>query len=143
MEEYVTATEWRMALSRYTRHALRDRYADTGIHEWGYTEQQLLQQGSWQDAEIVRLRQLVAELTPPQWADDTPVPDADAADKAHARLQATADSHETLTVKWGVQYAEMIRNGQEAQRLASKIQAERNDRLGVRSLPNNGQEAQQ
>ncbi len=54
MEEYVTATEWRMALSRFTRHALRDRYADTGIHEWGYTEQQLLQQGSWQDAEIVR-----------------------------------------------------------------------------------------
>ena len=28
--------------------------ANTAIHEWGYTEEQLLQQGSWQDAETVR-----------------------------------------------------------------------------------------
>jgi len=54
MEEYVTATGRRMALSRFTLHSLRDRYANTAIHEWGYTEEQLLQQGSWQDAETVR-----------------------------------------------------------------------------------------
>lgn len=54
MEEYVTATGRKMALSRFTLHSLRDRYANTAIHEWGYTEEQLLQQGSWQDAETVR-----------------------------------------------------------------------------------------
>jgi hypothetical protein len=54
MEEYVTAAGREMALSLFALHSLRDRYANTAIHEWGYTEEQLLQQGPWQDAETVR-----------------------------------------------------------------------------------------
>ena len=64
MEEYVTATGRRMALSRFTLHSLRDRYANTAIHEWGYTEEQLLQQGSWQDAETVRRFYSALRTTP-------------------------------------------------------------------------------
>ena len=53
MQEYVTATGRRVALIRFTFHSLRDRRANTAIHEWGHTEDQLLQQGSLQDAETV------------------------------------------------------------------------------------------
>ena len=34
--------------------ALRDRYANTALHVWKYTEEVLLQQGSWKDPETVR-----------------------------------------------------------------------------------------
>lgn len=41
-------------LLRFTLHSLRDRYANTALHEWKYTEEVLLQQGSWKDPETVR-----------------------------------------------------------------------------------------
>lgn len=41
-------------LLRFTMHSLRDRYANTALHEWKYTEEVLLQQGSWKDPETVR-----------------------------------------------------------------------------------------
>ncbi len=52
---------WRMErtgsgrrLLRFTLHSLRDRYANTALHFWHYTEEVLLQQGSWKDPETVR-----------------------------------------------------------------------------------------
>ena len=54
MEEYRTLRGRRRALYRFTLHSLRDRYATTAINEWHYTEEQLLAQGSWKDAETVR-----------------------------------------------------------------------------------------
>jgi hypothetical protein len=41
-------------LLRFTLHSLRDRYANTALHVWKYTEEVLLQQGSWKDPETVR-----------------------------------------------------------------------------------------
>ena len=41
-------------LMRFTLHSLRDRYANTALHHWHYTEEILLQQGSWKDPETVR-----------------------------------------------------------------------------------------
>lgn len=41
-------------LMRFTLHSLRDRYANTALHVWKYTEEVLLQQGSWKDPETVR-----------------------------------------------------------------------------------------
>ena len=41
-------------LLRFTLHSLRDRYANIALHVWKYTEERLLQQGSWRDAETVR-----------------------------------------------------------------------------------------
>lgn len=41
-------------LMRFTLHSLRDRYATTALNEWNYTEEVLLQQGSWKDPETVR-----------------------------------------------------------------------------------------
>jgi len=35
-------------------HALRDRFATTAADEWKYSERQLLEQGSWSDAQTVR-----------------------------------------------------------------------------------------
>lgn len=54
MDEYLTALGKRRRLFRFTLHALRDRYANTAIHEWKYPEDVLLQQGSWEDSETVR-----------------------------------------------------------------------------------------
>ena len=54
MEEYRTLRGRSRALYRFTLHSLRDRYATTAINEWLYTEEQLLAQGSWKDAETVR-----------------------------------------------------------------------------------------
>jgi integrase len=54
MEEYVTALGKKRRLFRFTLHALRDRFANTAIHEWKYPEDVLLQQGSWEDPETVR-----------------------------------------------------------------------------------------
>jgi hypothetical protein len=53
-EEYATALGKKRRLFRFTLHALRDRYANTAIHEWNYPEDVLLQQGSWEDSETVR-----------------------------------------------------------------------------------------
>ena len=41
-------------LSRFTLHSLRDRFGQTAADEWGYTERQLLEQGSWTDPQTVR-----------------------------------------------------------------------------------------
>ena len=54
MDEYVTALGKKRRLFRFTLHALRDRFANTAIHEWRYPEDVLLQQGSWEDSETVR-----------------------------------------------------------------------------------------
>ena len=54
MDEYVTALGKKRLLFRFTLHALRDRFANTAIHEWRYPEDVLLQQGSWEDSETVR-----------------------------------------------------------------------------------------
>jgi hypothetical protein len=39
---------------RFTIHSFRDRFGTTAADEWGYTERQLLEQGSWADSETVR-----------------------------------------------------------------------------------------
>jgi hypothetical protein len=39
---------------RFTFHSFRDRYGTTAADEWGYSERQLLEQGSWADPETVR-----------------------------------------------------------------------------------------
>ena len=39
---------------RFTIHSFRDRFGTTAADEWGYSERQLLEQGSWADAETVR-----------------------------------------------------------------------------------------
>jgi hypothetical protein len=54
MEEYVTSVGRRRRFFRFTLHALRDRFADTAIHEWQYPKGRLLQQGAWEDSEAVR-----------------------------------------------------------------------------------------
>ena len=54
MEEQIDAHGRKRAMRRFTLHSLRDRYGTTAADEWGYSERQLLQQGSWADAETVR-----------------------------------------------------------------------------------------
>lgn len=54
MPSYETAHGRKLTLRRFTLHSLRDRFATTAINEWGYKEEQLLEQGSWTDAETVR-----------------------------------------------------------------------------------------
>lgn len=54
MPSYETAHGRKLTLRRFTLHSMRDRFATTAINEWGYTEEQLLEQGSWTDAETVR-----------------------------------------------------------------------------------------
>jgi integrase len=39
---------------RFTLHSFRDRYGTTAADEWGYSERQLLEQGSWTDPETIR-----------------------------------------------------------------------------------------
>jgi hypothetical protein len=39
---------------RLTLHSLRDRFATTAVSEWNYAQNQLLEQGSWEDSETVR-----------------------------------------------------------------------------------------
>lgn len=43
-----------VSMFRFTLHSLRDRFATTAVSEWGYAENQLLEQGSWEDSETVR-----------------------------------------------------------------------------------------
>lgn len=54
MDSYTTGTGRTITLRRFTPHSLRDRYATTAINLWRYTEQQLLEQGGWEDPETVR-----------------------------------------------------------------------------------------
>lgn len=54
MPAYATEFGKERTMMRFTLHSLRDRYATTAINEWKYTEEQLLQQGSWEDSETVR-----------------------------------------------------------------------------------------
>ena len=54
MKEHLTSLGLRRRLLRFTLHALRDRFANTAIHEWKYPEDVLLQQGAWEDSETVR-----------------------------------------------------------------------------------------
>jgi hypothetical protein len=39
---------------RFSLHAMRDRFGTTAADEWGYSERQLLEQGSWSDPQTVR-----------------------------------------------------------------------------------------
>ena len=39
---------------RFSLHAMRDRYGTTAADEWGYSERELLEQGSWSDPATVR-----------------------------------------------------------------------------------------
>ena len=41
-------------LRRFTLHSMRDRFGVTAAEEWGYTDTELLQQGSWSDLSTVR-----------------------------------------------------------------------------------------
>lgn len=54
MPGYKDAAGKERFLYRFTLHSLRDRFGTTAADEWGYTERQLLAQGSWADAETVR-----------------------------------------------------------------------------------------
>lgn len=54
MKSYVRGDGKSIALFRFTLHSLRDRFATTAVSEWGYAENQLLEQGSWEDSETVR-----------------------------------------------------------------------------------------
>lgn len=54
MGSYTTGTGKTITPRRFTPHSLRDRYATTAINLWRYTEQQLLEQGGWEDPETVR-----------------------------------------------------------------------------------------
>lgn len=54
MPPYLDAAGKARYMYRFTIHSFRDRYGTTAADEWGYSERQLLEQGSWADAETVR-----------------------------------------------------------------------------------------
>jgi integrase len=54
MPGYLDAAGKERFMYRFTIHSLRDRFGTTAADEWGYSERQLLEQGSWADAETVR-----------------------------------------------------------------------------------------
>jgi len=54
MPAYYDAGGKERHMYRFTIHSLRDRFGTTAADEWGYSERQLLEQGSWADAETVR-----------------------------------------------------------------------------------------
>jgi hypothetical protein len=54
MQPKVNAIGKSRSLNRFTLHSLRDRFGTTAADEWGYTERQLLEQGSWADPQTVR-----------------------------------------------------------------------------------------
>ena len=54
MPAYLDAAGKARYMYRFTIHSFRDRYGTTAADEWGYSERQLLEQGSWADAETVR-----------------------------------------------------------------------------------------
>jgi hypothetical protein len=54
MKSYLRGDGKTIAMFRFTLHSLRDRFATTAVSEWNYAENQLLEQGSWEDSETVR-----------------------------------------------------------------------------------------
>jgi hypothetical protein len=54
MPAYFDAASKARYMYRFTIHSFRDRFGTTAADEWGYSERQLLEQGSWADAETVR-----------------------------------------------------------------------------------------
>jgi hypothetical protein len=54
MQEQTTARGRTFALRRFTLHSMRDRFGTTASFEWGYKENELLEQGSWADIQTVR-----------------------------------------------------------------------------------------
>lgn len=54
MRSYVRGDGKTISMFRFTLHSLRDRFATTAVSEWHYAENQLLEQGSWEDSETVR-----------------------------------------------------------------------------------------
>ena len=54
MPAYLDAAGKARYMYRFTIHSFRDRYGTTAADEWGYSERQLLEQGSWADPETVR-----------------------------------------------------------------------------------------
>jgi hypothetical protein len=54
MPAYFDAAGKPRHMYRFTIHSLRDRYGTTAADEWGYSERQLLEQGSWSDPQTVR-----------------------------------------------------------------------------------------
>jgi integrase len=54
MPAYYDAAGKERHMYRFTIHSFRDRFGTTAADEWGYSERQLLEQGSWADAETVR-----------------------------------------------------------------------------------------
>jgi hypothetical protein len=51
---YTDARGKKRQLRRFTLHSMRDRFGVTAAEEWGYTDTELLQQGSWSDLSTVR-----------------------------------------------------------------------------------------
>ena len=54
MPAYQNADGVDMHMYRFTIHSMRDRFGTTAADEWGYSERQLLEQGSWADPQTVR-----------------------------------------------------------------------------------------
>jgi len=54
MQEQTTTRGRKFAHRRFTLHAMRDRFGTTAAYEWGYQENELLEQGSWADIQTVR-----------------------------------------------------------------------------------------
>jgi hypothetical protein len=54
MPPYENARGVKRSMNRFTLHSMRDRFGTTAADEWGYTERQLLEQGSWADIQTVR-----------------------------------------------------------------------------------------
>jgi hypothetical protein len=54
MKSYPRGDGKTVSMFRFTLHSLRDRFATTAVSEWNYAENQLLEQGSWEDSETVR-----------------------------------------------------------------------------------------
>lgn len=54
MPPYEDARGVKRSMNRFTLHSMRDRFGTTAADEWGYTERQLLEQGSWADIQTVR-----------------------------------------------------------------------------------------
>jgi len=54
MDSYLTANGKKRSLNRFTLHSLRAYFGTMAAESWQYTENQLLQQGSWADSQTVR-----------------------------------------------------------------------------------------
>ena len=54
MPAYYDAEGRALHMYRFSIHSMRDRYGVTAADEWGYSERQLLEQGSWSDPQTVR-----------------------------------------------------------------------------------------